>query len=290
MTTTEQAPRSAHSHGRWEPALSVSRAKEYQKCPLQYRLHVVDGIREPATRATAAGTLVHSVLEHLYDVPAPIRTPEHATTLIAPHWERMLAKDPALLDLFDDSMTQEKWLEDVHGLVESYFRVEDPQRLQPVGREQRIDIVTDDGIRLRGFIDRIDRSPAGDLRVIDYKTGRAPSPRFVDEALFQMRFYALLLRGSDRLPARTQLLYLRSGRVLTLDPVPTDIDHCSAEVSHLWDQIEADATAGRFAPRKNPLCGWCRVQDRCPLFGGVTPELPEKGIENLLRTRVRTAA
>ncbi len=27
-------------------ALSASRAKEYERCPLQYRLHVVDGYRE----------------------------------------------------------------------------------------------------------------------------------------------------------------------------------------------------------------------------------------------------
>ncbi|MBF1140380.1 MAG: PD-(D/E)XK nuclease family protein, partial [Thermobifida sp.] len=43
----------------WEPALSASRAKEYERCPLQYRLHVLDGYREPETRAKALGTIVH---------------------------------------------------------------------------------------------------------------------------------------------------------------------------------------------------------------------------------------
>lgn len=272
--------------GSWEPALSASRAKEYAKCPLQYRLHVVDGIREPATRATAMGTLVHLVLEHLYDAPADQRTPSHAQSLVGPHWEAMVGHDPALMDLFDGDAELQAWITEVRDVVARYFQVEDPRWLQPVGREHRVDVVGPAGVRLRGFIDRIDRSPAGDLRVVDYKTGRAPDQRFVEEALFQMRFYALLLRESERLPRRTQLLYLKSGRVLTLDPEPADIDRFAREVTDLWERIEADARAGRFAPRRNPLCNWCRVRELCPVFGGTTPELPAEGVERLLRTRV----
>ena len=62
----------------WEPALSASRAKEYERCPLQYRLHVLDGYREPETRAKALGTIVHAVLENLFALPAQERTPDAA--------------------------------------------------------------------------------------------------------------------------------------------------------------------------------------------------------------------
>jgi len=276
--------------GSWLPALSASRAKEFMKCPLQYRLHVIDGIREPATTATARGTLIHSVLEHLFDVPAAQRTPERARSMVQPAFDRQVARDSSVLDLFQDDAQRAAWMADVHRVLGQYFQVEDPRWLEPAGREQRVDVVTSDGIRLRGFIDRIDRSPGGDLRVVDYKTGKAPQPRFVDEALYQMRFYALLLRESSRLPARAQLLYLASGQVLTLDPEPADIDRFAAEVTRLWEQVEASVHAGVFEPRRNPLCTWCGVQSMCPLFGGVTPELPEDRVAWVLGTRVDSVA
>ena len=52
---------------------------------------------------------------------------------------------------------------------------------------------TSDGLLLRGFVDRLDVAPDGAMRVVDYKTGRSPGTRFMEEALFQMRFYALVL-------------------------------------------------------------------------------------------------
>ncbi|QWW18726.1 PD-(D/E)XK nuclease family protein [Schaalia sp. 19OD2882] len=270
----------------WLPALSASRAKEYERCPLQYRLHVVDGVKEPPTRATTMGTLIHSALEGLFDAPAALRQAEYALTLLDAAWKTTVERDPAVLDLFDDEADRQQWWKQVREVLTQYFGVEDPRWLEPVAREHRIDVVTEQGLRLRGIVDRVDRSPAGDLRVVDYKTGRAPSPRYTEEALFQMRFYALLLDLADRLPRRMQLLYLRSGQVLTLDPQPQDIRSFADRIEQLWQRIESDARRGHFEARKNPLCNWCGVRAMCPLFDGVTPDLPEEGVAKLLATRV----
>ena len=77
----------------------------------------------------------------------------------------------------------------------------EPQRLEPAERELFVQAETSDGLLLRGFVDRLDVAPDGAMRVVDYKTGRSPGTRFVEEALFQMRFYALVLwrlRGQAR--------------------------------------------------------------------------------------------
>lgn len=269
----------------WRPALSTSRAKEYQRCPLQYRLHVVDRMKEPPTQATVRGTLVHSVLENIYDVPAAERTREAAQELVAPLWEAMKEHNDEVAALFPTAAEFSEWMAHTRDMVDHYFRIEDPRWLEPHGRESHVVAQTPEGVRLRGFIDRIDRAPNGALRVVDYKTGRAPSPRFQEDALFQMRFYALLLQLTDRLPARTQLLYLKSGQVLTFDPEASDIERFRMEIARLWQAIEADARRGVFAPRKNPLCNWCGVRAACPLYGGTPPPLPEEGIEKLLQTR-----
>ncbi|MDO4259515.1 MAG: PD-(D/E)XK nuclease family protein [Actinomycetaceae bacterium] len=267
------------------PALSASRAKEYLRCPLQYRLHVVDGMKEPPTRATVLGTLVHSALEDLYDLPAQERTNDSAQQALSAHWEKKKA-DPTTMELFSTSEECAQWEEEMRRVLSQYFHVENPQWLSPIARERMVEATTPAGIRLRGIIDRVDRAPNGDLRVVDYKTGKAPAQRYIDDALYQMRFYALLLLLAGALPKRLQLLYLKSGQVLTLDPEEPDIRRFGDEVESLWERIENDAHAGHFAPRRNPLCNWCGVQSACPIFGGTTPPLPEEGRARLLQTRV----
>jgi putative RecB family exonuclease len=49
---------------------------------------------------------------------------------------------------------------------------EDPTRLEPAERELYVE--TDlDGLTLRGYVDRLDLTPSGEMRVVDYKTGRS---------------------------------------------------------------------------------------------------------------------
>ena len=68
-------------------------------CPLLYRFRVIDKIPEPPTPATARGTLVHAVLERLFDQPAAGRTPAAAAEMIGPEWERLAAEDARLAAL-----------------------------------------------------------------------------------------------------------------------------------------------------------------------------------------------
>ena len=63
----------------------------------------------------------------------------------------------------------------------------------PPSGELHVLTTLESGLTLRGYVDRLDVTPAGDMRVVDYKTGRSPSPGFEARAMFQMRFYALVL-------------------------------------------------------------------------------------------------
>ena len=55
-------------------ALSPSRAGDFMTCPLLYRFRVIDRLPEPPSPAAVRGTMVHSVLERLFDLPAAERT------------------------------------------------------------------------------------------------------------------------------------------------------------------------------------------------------------------------
>src|SRR5579859_2725609 len=52
------------------PSLSPSRAGDFLTCPLLYRFRVIDRLPEPPSQAATRGTLVHSVLERLFDAAA----------------------------------------------------------------------------------------------------------------------------------------------------------------------------------------------------------------------------
>ena len=51
-------------------ALSPSRAGDFMTCPLLYRFRTIDKLPEPASPDAVRGTLVHKVLEDLFDLPA----------------------------------------------------------------------------------------------------------------------------------------------------------------------------------------------------------------------------
>src|SRR3954466_7481239 len=176
-------------------SLSPSRAADFKSCPLLYRFRCIDRLPETPSRAATRGTVVHAVLEHLFDLPAGERTVEQAQADVLPSWQQLLEANPELAQLFDDDSDGEQltaWLDSARDLVKNYFALEDPRRLEPAAREQLVEVVLDD-LRLRGYVDRLDVSPAGDLRVVDYKTGSIPRETSEARALFQMKFYALVL-------------------------------------------------------------------------------------------------
>lgn len=262
-----------------EPALSPSRAADFMQCPMLYRFRVVDRLPEPPSAAAARGTLVHAVLEELFDLPPHERTSENATGLLPAAWARMVEAEPGLAGLLHveegASVTVEDWFEQAAAFVERWFTLEDPTVLEPAERELYVEAKVDD-VTIRGYVDRLDRAGDGRLRVVDYKTGRAPSETFEARALFQLKFYALALwRSRGVLPARLQLVYLRDGQVLWIDPTEEDLLATERKIRALWKAIELAATTGDWRPRTGRACSWCAHQAVCPAWGGTPPPLPE---------------
>jgi putative RecB family exonuclease len=218
---------------------------------------------------------VHSVLERLFDLPAGERTPAHAYDLLGPEWSRLVEEEPELEGLFEDDEGLDEWLLSARGLLDTYFELEDPTRLEPADRELYVECDLESGLRLRGYVDRLDVAPSGAVRVVDYKTGRAPGEGFEAKAMFQMRFYALVLwRLSGEVPKLLQLLYLGSGEVLRYEPDEADLLATERKVEAIWAAIARATEERDWRPSPSRLCDWCDHQALCPAFGGTPPELP----------------
>lgn len=255
-------------------ALSPSRGLEYRQCPLKYRLRSIDRIPEPQTVAQVKGTLVHGVLEQMHAWPREERTYPSAVARLKPTWEEMCAKDDELLELVPEDDLME-YLVECRALLKGYFIMENPQGFDAASLEQFINLMLDD-VPARGFIDRIDVAPSGEVRIVDYKTGKKPSPRFQAEALFQMRFYALAYwRLHGRIPDQLRLMYLKVGDDLVHVPNSHELEQFQTELTQLWSEIVRDGKFGDFAPKTSKLCNWCSFKDTlCPAFGNEPPEYP----------------
>ncbi|MFE7379809.1 RecB family exonuclease [Streptomyces zhihengii] len=278
--STSQPPAEGSSVVAAEPtSLSPSRAGDFMQCPLLYRFRVIDRLPEKPSEAATRGTLVHAVLERLFDDPAAERTVPRAKAMIPGQWDRLLEARPELGGLFgegdDGGERLARWMGEAERLVERWFSLEDPTRLEPAEREMFVETELPSGLRLRGVIDRVDIAPTGEVRIVDYKTGKAPRPEYSEGALFQMKFYALVIwRLKKVLPRRLQLVYLGSGDVLTYDPQPADLERTERKLLALWEAIREATRTGDWRPRPTKLCGWCDHQAVCPEFGGTPPVYP----------------
>lgn len=258
-------------------ALSPSRANDYRQCPLRYRFRAIDRLPEPRTVAQVRGTLVHAVLEELHGLPRRQRDYPTAVKAIKPCWAAMCDKDPGLTKLIPDSDLLD-FLVACRSLVKGYFLMENPQGFDAQATEKFVSTTLpgpDGGVPLRGFIDRVDVATTGEVRVVDYKTGKKPAPKYAGEAEFQMRFYALVWwRLTGRIPDQLRLMYLKVHDSLYLQPAKQELEYVERDLVRLWGQIRADGETGEFQPRASKLCGWCAFQDRCPAFGGTPPRYP----------------
>ena len=257
-------------------SLSPSRAGDFMTCPLLYRYRTVDKLPEPSSPDAVRGTVVHKVLEDLFDLPAVQRTPDQAARMLQPAWEAVLEADPAVAEMFGPEGPEiGAWLASCHESLARYFTLEDPTRLEPAERETYVETLLESKLLLRGFIDRLDVAPTGEIRVVDYKTGRSPGQAFEAKALFQMKFYALVIwRTRGVVPRMLQLIYLGNGEVLRYSPDERDLLATERKVQALWTAISQAQSTGDWRPRKSALCGWCAHQSLCPEWGGTPPPLP----------------
>ena len=261
-------------------SLSPSRALDFKTCALLYRFRVIDRLAEPPGLDAARGTVVHGILEKLFDLPAAGRTMAAAAELVDPEWQGLIEADPELAALIEgDAGGLVALAESTRELLTAYFTLEDPRRVEPAEREVLVETVLPSGVRLKGFVDRLDRAGDGRLRVVDYKTGKSPREEFEGKALFQLRFYALVLwRSTGVLPTMLRLYYLANREVLDYHPDERDLIGLERQLEALGQAITKARETGDWRHKPSKLCDWCAFQSLCPAYGGTPPPLPE--IEN----------
>jgi putative RecB family exonuclease len=242
--------------------LSPSRVNDFTNCPQLYKYRAILNLPEEISLDAERGKLVHSVLEDLFELPRTQRDLSEASAILPEAWARQLESKPELAQLVSDS---KEWLDRAHSLLQSYFTLEDPSTFDSTFRELHLERDLKESVYLHGYVDRLDVAPTGEVRIVDYKTGKSPKPGWEEKALFQLRVYALLYwRNEGVLPRLLQLLYLGDGRTVKSSPSERELEATERILNNIADEILTAIESDHFPAKKSRLCDWCSFKSICP--------------------------
>lgn len=264
---------------------SPARLTSWLDCPRRYRLVYFDRPRPragPPTAPQSAGASVHAALRAWWDLPAARRTPAAAGALLDARWVPAEDADPTRPEA-DRVRCRE--------MVVRYVATLDPLE-EPVGLERLVAAKTAT-LAIHGRVDRIDER-AGELVVVDYKTGRQLLCADDARGSLALAIYALLTERVLRRPCRrVELHHLPSGRVLGWEHTTASLARHLGRAEDVAVEARAaeESVAGgadpdlAFPPRPGPRCGWCEVAAHCPAAASAASVRPARVPERPARLR-----
>ena len=170
---------------------------------------------------------------------------------------------------------------DAEHLVDNYFLLEDPNDGHPGGHRAHPRgagrTASGSGASSTGSTAR----PDGELVVIDYKTGRAPSPAFEQSKLTGVHIYALLCQEVlGRRPVEVRLLHLKEPPSSPPSPPSRRCGASGRKTLAVWSAIERACRDEDFRPEDRPavpllpLPGLLPGLRGRPVAGGRRPRRP----------------
>lgn len=145
--------------------------------------------------------------------------------------------------------------------IEGLWAIEDPSRVAVEATEQKVQ-TTLGTVPFSGIVDRLERESDG-LVVSDYKSGKAPAPRYRQARLDQVLLYAAAVQSmTGEAPVRARLLYL-GDRYVATDVTEPVVAAAVDRLGDTWSAIQSACATDSFDPTPGPLCGWCPYLDRC---------------------------
>ena len=234
--------------------LSYTQIATYQSCPLLYRLQYIDGLKPKEKGYFSFGSVLHLCAEYFFRIKVP--------------------PPPSLDELLD--YYQQSWLS------EGYQSAEEEENYQAYGREiligfwrihsadfrmplaiEKMFYIDIDGIKLRGFIDRVDKLDSGGLSIVDYKSNQELFSSEYLRSNLQLTLYQLAAEQLWHLPVEKLTLYhLRSNT-----PCSCQSRHGSQleEARRLVVEVAENIAGSRFPAVENQYCP-CDFPEHCPYY------------------------
>lgn len=257
---------------------SYSKIQTFDSCPQKYKINYIDKVRKTHESIEAfMGKRVHEVLDWLFKNYEEIG---HYITL------------DILLNKYKE-LWEEKWHENIYSanipvmykikfkskddlyhlgikcLVNYYNRYQ-PNFTQNIFKTEMKCEVTINGVKFRGYIDRVDKYKNGLYEIFDYKTGKQPKSKSNITRNLQLIIYQLAIqeRYNDCKDVILNWYYLQSNEIVSVKYTSQKINELKNNIFKRILDIKGEK---KFLAKESLLCEWCYFWEECEIKSTSNP-------------------
>jgi DNA helicase II / ATP-dependent DNA helicase PcrA len=234
---------------------SASSLQAYEQCPLKYKFAHVLSVPSLPKPFFSLGSAVHEVIEHLSKdrMRGIALDRDRALQYLDSFWQP---------DGFSSQTQERERRRQAEQMLGTYLLWEAENQNRILEVEHGFRFVFFDRI-MKGYIDRVEQTPAGRYIVLDYKTGAKPSD-LTKKSLpqnIQLNFYSLAIQETfGVLPERASLYYIKEKTIVDYRPTVDSIAGFKEYLTSLIGQICAE----QFPARPSYSgCRWCDYASLC---------------------------
>ena len=269
--------------------MSFSRYSTFLRCPYQYFLSYIEKIKSPPSLAMLLGSSFHKGQQYATEQMIATQTPstKDVVEVSITEFETQTEDGNYERDDFDHSKTVTKDdLARMSGLTFEYSTA----KSNPVQAEKRIELDLGDGVRLQGYMDRLEKVEDG-VGVVESKTSKRKSPIYevFDPQTSIYQRAEPNVRGVRRVLTLRHETKARDVSVIQYTKKPdslTVMDDVLLSVKSVYFAIKNCMKVGFPKTSNLQNCSWCNHRKTCRphLFGGTIEE--QIRVDSLFTTKV----
>jgi len=248
--------------------LSYTQISLYQSCPLCYKLRYIDGLKPKDRWYFSFGKTMHMCAEYFFKVRVP--PPPSLEELLQFYEQNWLSEG------YESTEEEARYKSYGQEILAKFWQIHQADFRMPVAVERLFNISIE-GVRLVGYIDRVDKLDSGGLSIVDYKTNKELFTTEDMEKDLQLTLYQLAAEQTWQLPVEKLTLYhFRTNTPCSCRP--RDEVQLN-ETKRLVLEIAEGIAQQKFPAIENQYCP-CDFPEYCPYYRQqyMIPELAQPAI------------
>jgi putative RecB family exonuclease len=221
---------------------------------LNYKLQYIDGLKPKDKWYFSFGTTLHACVERFFRVSTP--PPPSLEELLQFYEQNWLSEG------YQSADEENRYRDFGKDILTDFWKIHQADFHIPVALEKSfyLDI---EGVKLRGFMDRVDKLDSGGLAVIDYKSNKELFTADYLAGDLQLTIYQMAAEQLWRLPVeRLTLYHLRSNTACSCPPRGREQ---LEQTRRLVLEVAENIAQERFPATENEYCP-CDFPEYCPYY------------------------
>ena len=253
--------------------LSPSKINTYLNCPLKFYYYYIKKIKTKPSIHLLRGTIVHKVLEDLFDGRPPKSLEgfkKKARTLFDNRWNvkslKMDADEEETFRLESLNMI-ENYAANVYSKMDSLMKCgkklnvyQAYNTIKPKVKEVRL---SDDDLDIRGIVDQVFVDYNGNTIIVDLKTSNSYRYSISEDYFIQLCIYALLYKRLNGVVADWVCVdYLKAGEKFFFKCGVEETEFAEKVIKEVHSKV-VSSNKDDYPKCPNSLCAYCDFKDVC---------------------------